>query len=131
MAKINDDNVSVSSAADTGGESASDHGGSSETEEGLASHKTKLLAAPDGPSELVAAVAKTHLPRTPVWDNGYFYIADNRGNPDVKILMHKYWPYEPLVAWAWLGVARRSPQRITGNQGKILPGLVCCCELGC
>ena len=81
----------------------------------LASHKTKLLAAPDGPSELVAAVGKTHLKRTPVWDNGYFYIADNAGNPDVKILMHKYWPYAPPGG---MGLVGRSKTLTPAHYGE-------------
>ena len=30
-----------------------------------------------------------------MWDNGYFYIANNTGNADVKIIMHTFWAYDP------------------------------------
>ncbi|CAK0870746.1 unnamed protein product [Prorocentrum cordatum] len=33
--------------------------------------------------------------RPPLWDNGFFYIPDNTGNPDVKIVMHEGWSHPP------------------------------------
>ena len=37
------------------------------------------------------AVGAKRALRTPLWDNGFFYIADNEGNPDCKMLIHDGW----------------------------------------
>lgn len=41
----------------------------------------------------------------PLWDNKYFYIADNDGHPDLKVLMHSYWAHAPPGG---MGMANRS-----------------------
>ena len=60
--------------------------------------------------------------RAPEWDNGYFYIADNSGQSDVKILMDRNWSHKPLggmghqersktLAPAHYGETRENPKR--------------------
>ena len=116
MGSINEDAVSESSAvADTAAESASDDGSTSDSEQDLATLKAELLAAPEGPSELVAAAGKTHLKRTPLWDNRYFFIADNTGHPDVKMNMHKYWSYDPPGG---MGLVGRSKTLTPAHYGE-------------
>ena len=124
MGSINEDAVSVSSAvADTAAESASDDGSSSDSEQDLATLKPKLLAAPEGPSELVAAAGKLYVKRTPLWDTGYFDIPDNTGNPDVKINTHKYWSHDPPGG---MGRVQRSKTLTPAHYGESREDLASC-----
>ena len=112
IASINEDAVSESSAvADTAAESVPEDGSSSDSEQVMLQD-----LAHERPSELQAAAEKTHrVKRPPLWDNGYFYIPDNTGNPDVKINMHQCWSHEPPGG---MGLVKRSKTLTPAHYGE-------------
>ena len=63
-------------------------GGGTATGEGAATGDR--TATGDGP-----APGSHRRQRPPIYDNDYFYIADNTGNSDVKMYIHKEWIHPP------------------------------------
>ena len=45
----------------------------------------------DAPTEPATGGRAKRALRRPLWDNGFFYIPDNEGNPDCKIIAHEAW----------------------------------------
>jgi hypothetical protein len=58
-----------------------------------------------GVTKQLECTQKVSAQKLPLWDNKYFYIADNGGHPDLKVLMHSYWSHP---APGGMGAASRS-----------------------
>ena len=65
-----------------------------------------------------AATGAAREARRSLWSNGYFYIADNEGNPDVKVRMHNWcatevhmghWQMSKTITPATFGESRDNP----------------------
>ncbi len=105
--------------ADTDAESASEDGSSSSSH--ISSdvdalpvvEATLCLACGGGARKAVSSAGRMH--KTPLCDNGYFYSADNGGEPDVKICMHSYSSHEPP---AGMGAAGRSKTLTPAHYGE-------------
>ena len=54
----------------------------------------------------MAGARRARTVRTPLWDNGFFYIADNEGKPNCKMLIHDGWCGPRPVGLGTTGMSR-------------------------
>ncbi len=99
-----------SAVADTDAEAASEDGSSSSSNissdvDALPAVEATLCLARGGGARTAASSAG-RIKKTPLWDNGYFYIVDNTGEPDVKMCMHSLWSHSPPWGMGAVGRSR-------------------------
>ncbi len=99
IASKNEELRSESSAvSDTAEESVSSDCNSNSGQSEDENVPTLPLAQRDGARELLREK------KAPLWANDYFYIVDNTGHPDVKIIMRNMWAHDPCggMGTRWL-----------------------------
>ena len=87
-----------SAVADTDAEAVSSDGSSSSLSEDAPPVVLAKLPTVHGDGARSTETAHgrgARVKKPPLWDNGCFYIVNNTGHPDVKILMHSNWSHAP------------------------------------